>query len=118
MPNLCHLPPLQRDALREMLRSPTHTLVRQGGDFVALGGRATTSGLHQVRLFTKRLVRMLDRAALVDLDDREFPTKATLTSHGKQLAEQLRAKCAHPGCHQTDGKPCAYRQCPNRAGAE
>lgn len=101
-----------------MLRSPTHTLVRRGGDFVALGGRATTSGLHQVRLFTKRLVKMLDRAALVDLDDREFPTKATLTPRGLALAARLTIKCAHPGCTQTDGKPCAYAQCPNRTGAE
>ena len=22
--------------------------------------------------------------------------------------------CPHPGCTQTDGKPCAYPECPNR----
>ena len=114
MAHPAHLPPLQRDALSEMLRSPTHTLVRQGGDFVALSGRSPKSGAQQVRLFTKRLVKMLDRAALVDLDDREFPTRATLTRHGLHVAQQLRGKCAHPGCTQTDGLPCAYAQCPNR----
>lgn len=80
-----HLPPLQRDALREMLRSPSHSLVREGGNFVAHHQRAATSGTQQVRVFTKRLVRMLDRAALVDLDDADF-----LTRKGLQLAEQIK----------------------------
>ena len=37
--------------------------------------------------FTLRLVRMLDRDYLADLDDQQFPTRATLTKVGLQLAD-------------------------------
>lgn len=27
-------------------------------------------------------------------------------------------ECPHPGCTQTDGKPCAYPACPNRGAGQ
>lgn len=84
------LPPLQRDALREMLRSPTHSLVRQGRHYAAQYPRTGGSGPRQGQEFTYRLVRMLDRAYLVDFDEPDFPQRVTLNAHGLQLAQQLR----------------------------
>lgn len=80
------LTPLQRDALREAIHSPTHALVRGPNGFTA-GGARGKSGTG--RLFTLRLVRMLDRDYLADLDDTAFPSRATLTKQGRELAEQL-----------------------------
>lgn len=83
------LTPLQRDALLAMHQAPTHALVRQGRMYGAPGAHRATSGTAQVRLFTKRLVRMLERAALVDFDEPDFPTRVTLSPTGEQLAAQL-----------------------------
>lgn len=125
-----HIPPLQRDALLAMLRAPTGMLVRRGRMFAASGRQPATSGHHQVQEFTRRLVLMLDREGLVHLDDDQFPAQVTLNAHGKQIAQRLAESrgatgvrtradgagtpCSHRGCTQTDGKPCAYAQCPNR----
>lgn len=83
------LKPLQRQALREMLHSPTHALVRLGGSYIAQHPRESTSGLKQVQSFTYRLVRMLERDYLADFDEPEFPTRVTLTALGESLAAQL-----------------------------
>jgi hypothetical protein len=85
-----HLAPLECDALLEALHSPTHTLVRNGRHYMAQAGRGNTSGKHQVRMFTGRLVNMLERDGLVHFDPPQFPERVTLNSHGLILAKQLR----------------------------
>ena len=85
-----HLGPLQRDALREAIASPTRTLVRTCGGFMA-PHKQLTSGAKTAPKFTKRLINMLDRDGLVHIDDPTCPTRATLNAHGVALAEQLRA---------------------------
>lgn len=84
------LTPLQASALREAHAAPTQTLVRQrGAQFIAQHARESTSGIKHVPTFTLRLMRMLDRTWLVEFDDPQFPTRATLTRKGRELAEQL-----------------------------
>lgn len=85
MTTIEQLTPLQRDAIAEAARSRSHALVRRSD-----GWRAETAPNPKARLFTIRLIRMLDRAWLVDLDQPEFPTRATLTAQGLALADQLR----------------------------
>jgi hypothetical protein len=83
------LTPLQASALREAIQSPTHSLVRQGKQYAAQHLRESTSGIKRLPSFTYRLVCMLERAWLVEFDDPQFPTRATLTTKGRALAEQL-----------------------------
>jgi hypothetical protein len=85
------LTPLQCDALAEALRSPTHALVRTASGYIAQHPRESTSGLKRVRLFTGRLLNMLERDNLVDFDQAPWPNRATRTKLGLALAEQLRA---------------------------
>jgi hypothetical protein len=89
MQTLRDIPPLQRDALCEAIQSPTHALVRGALGFSAAPARNLRNSTGTVRVFSLRLMRMLDRAYLVDLDEPAFPTRATLTSKGRELAEQL-----------------------------
>lgn len=84
-----NLTPLERDALREAYRSPTRTLVRFGKFYAAQHQRKPTSGQREVQMFTGRLVNMLDRDGLVDLDPPQFPERVTLNAHGLAMAEQL-----------------------------
>jgi hypothetical protein len=86
-----HLTPLERDALIEGLRSPTHTLVRAGRHYMAQGDGSSTSGARTVRQFTPRLVNMLERDGLVHFEPSQFPERVILNTHGLRLAEQLRA---------------------------
>lgn len=88
------LTPLQASALRAAIHSPTHALVRQGRQYAAQHPRESTSGIKRVPTFTYRLVAMLDRLWLVEFDEPQFPTRATLTAKGKALAEQLLASDA------------------------
>jgi len=87
------LKPLQRQALFAALLSPTHSFQRMRAGFVPSGvANAThTSGTQQLPVFTLRLMRMLDRDCLVDFDDSNFPSSATLTKLGLALAEQLQS---------------------------
>lgn len=89
MQTLRDIPPLQRAALRDAFHSPTQSLVRSAGGFSAAPARGQRSTTTTVRCFTLRLVRMLDRAYLVDLDQPDFPTRATLTAKGRKLAALL-----------------------------
>lgn len=82
---------LQRLAVAEAFRSPSHSLVRVGASFTALNQREARSGVKDRPAFTLRLVRMLDRAYLVELDDDSFPGRATLTSKGVRIGEELAA---------------------------
>lgn len=83
------LTPLQATALREALRSPTRSLVRTGRHYSAPHAQPNSSGVQQVPSFTYRLVAMLERLWLVEFDEPQFPTRATLTRKGAELAEQL-----------------------------
>jgi hypothetical protein len=83
------LTPLQASALREAHHSPTHALVRQGKQYSAQHPRESTSGIKRVPTFTYRLVAMLERLWLLEFDEPQFPTRATLTRKGIALAEQL-----------------------------
>jgi hypothetical protein len=56
---------------------------------MAKHGRVSTSGIKRVRLFTPRLLNMLERAYLVEFDQPQWPNTATLTRVGVSLAEQL-----------------------------
>ena len=85
------LTPLQASALREAIQSPTHALVRHGRQYAAQHPRQRTSGIQPIPSFTYRLVAMLERLWLVEFDEPQFPSRATLTAKGKALAEQLLA---------------------------
>jgi hypothetical protein len=74
------LKPLQRQALLSAAESPTFIRGR-GGFAVPRNGSPT---------FTLRLMRMLERDYLVEFDDPQFPSTATLTKPGQALATQLR----------------------------
>lgn len=84
-----NLTPLERDALREAYRSPTHTLVRLGRHYVAQHPRESKSGVQKMRMFTGRVMNRLDRGALVDFDPPNFPERVVLSKHGMAVAEQL-----------------------------
>lgn len=81
---------LQRDALREAIQSPTHSLVRTGNGFIAPHKRGDNAA--NIPKFTRRLINKLDRDGLVHIDDRDCPSEVTLNAHGIALAEQLRAE--------------------------
>lgn len=85
---------LQRDALREAIQSPTHSLVRTGDGFIAPHKRATAATAPK---FTRRLINKLDRDGLVHIDDRDCPSEVTLNAHGIALAEQLRGEQSKGG---------------------
>jgi hypothetical protein len=83
------LTPLQASALREALRSPTRSLVRNGRHYSAPHPQPNSSGVQKTPAFTYRLVAMLERLWLVEFDEPQFPTRASLTRKGIELAEQL-----------------------------
>lgn len=94
-----HIPPKERDALLAALQSPTHTLRRMRGGYVALGADVRTSGRATAHVVTRRMALRLEREGLVDFDDPEFPTVITLNAHGVALATQLRdAARTRQGC--------------------
>lgn len=84
-----HLTPLERDALREAYRSPTHSLVRVGRHYIAQHQRESKSGVQKVRLFTLRVMNRLDVRALVDFEPQQFPQRVVLSKRGVAVAEQL-----------------------------
>ncbi len=92
MTTTAHITPLQRQALLAALQSPTHTLRRMRGGYVALGADVTTSGPATAHAFTGRMMNMLYRDNLVDFDQPTFPDRVTLNAHGREIAEQLRTR--------------------------
>lgn len=88
---LTHLTPLKRDALLQAYGSPTRSLVRACGGYMAQGGPLHCSGVKHIRLFTRRLLNMLEYDGLVAFDKPQWPNTATLTPTGIALAEQLHA---------------------------
>jgi hypothetical protein len=86
--NTDYVTPLQREALREALAAPTHSLVRTPDGFMAAHRRANAESAPK---FTRRLINNLDHDGLVHVDDPDCPSEVTLNTHGLKLAEQLRA---------------------------
>ncbi len=85
------LQPKMRAALVAAYRTPSHTLRRGCGGFVAMGTPIRTSGPILFQAFTRRTINRLDAAGLVQLDQPEFPSTVTLTSEGMRVATQLEA---------------------------
>lgn len=78
------LKPKERDALLTAYGAADKALRRTRGGFVC-----TTK---PTRVFTRRVINWLDERALIDFDDRMFPTTATLSRLGVQHAEALIAQ--------------------------
>lgn len=86
-----HLQPMMRAALLAAYGTPTRTLKRGPGGYVAFGNTIRKSGPVQYQAFTRRTVNRLDEAGLVTLDDPAFPTTVALNARGVAEAEQLLA---------------------------
>lgn len=86
-----HIPPQQREALLAALQSPTHTLRRMRGGYVALGANVRTSGQATVHQVSRRMALRLEREGLVEFDHPVYPDRITLNADGLALAQQLRA---------------------------
>lgn len=87
------MPELQskmRDALLAAIATPSHTLQRGCGGYIALGASTVKhSGPKLFQAFTRRTVNRLLDAGLVTFDEPEFPTRITLTDAGVRSAQQL-----------------------------
>lgn len=84
-----HLQPMMRAALLAAYATPSRTLKRGPGGYVAFGSTIRKSGTVQCEAFTRRTVNRLDDAGLVTLDDPQFPTTVALNARGVAEAEQL-----------------------------
>lgn len=84
-----YVPPQQREALLAALQSPTHTLRRMRGGYVALGADVRTSGAATAHAVSRRMALRLEREGLADFDDPACPTVITLNAEGLALARQL-----------------------------
>lgn len=84
--------PTLRAALLAALDTPTRTLRRGPGGFIALGETIKTSAPRTVQAFTKRAVNQLEREGLVRFDEPDFPSAVTLTAAGVAAAERLKSR--------------------------
>jgi len=75
------LKPLERAALITASGAADHALKRTRGGF--------HSPKKPTAVFTRRVMNWLYERALVDYDDPQFPTKATLTARGQEQARAL-----------------------------
>ena len=87
-----HLPPMMRAALVAAYNTPTRTLRRGPGGYIAFGAPIRQSGPATCQAFTRRTVNRLDEAGLVQLDDPMFPNTVALSERGVAEAEQLMAE--------------------------
>lgn len=83
--------PTVRAALLAALDTPTHTLRRGCGGFVAIGAPIRQSAPRMMQTFTRRVVNWLERDGLAEFDDLEFPSNVTLTADGIAAAQELKA---------------------------
>lgn len=83
-----HLQPVQRVALRAALSTPTHSLVRTRGGYIA-PGNVRTSGAHRAQVVTTRCANWLHRDGLVAFEPSTCPDRITLTTEGLRLAREL-----------------------------
>lgn len=88
------LQPKMRDALLAAFRTPSHTLRRGCGGFIAFDDRTRTSGTAMHQEFTRRTVNRLEDAGLVEFDEPTFPNRITLTDEGKAAAKEIIASNA------------------------
>lgn len=86
-----HLQPMMRAALLAAYNTPTRSLRRGPGGYIAISGTIRTSGPVQYQAYTRRTVNRLDEAGLVMFDDPRFPTTVVLNARGMAEAEQLLA---------------------------
>lgn len=84
-----HLQPMMRAALVAAYNTPSRTLKRGPGGYIAYDSTIRKSGPVQYQAFTRRTINRLDEAGLVTLDEPEFPTTITLNARGIAAAEQL-----------------------------
>lgn len=92
MPNATTYTPTVRAALLAALESPTHSLKRAPGGFVALGTPITSSAPKMFQAFTRRAINWLEREGLAEFDEPDFPRSVTLTDAGLEAAQQIRAE--------------------------
>jgi hypothetical protein len=78
------LKPLERAALITASGATGYALRRTRGGFY--------SPKQPAAIFTRRVVNWLYERAMIDYDDPQFPTKATLTRRGREQAEALIAQ--------------------------
>lgn len=84
--------PMMRAALLAAYNTPTRTLRRGPGGFIAFSEKPRTSGPVMAQSFTRRTINRLDNAGLVTLDDPMFPTTVELNERGVAEAERLVAE--------------------------
>lgn len=92
--------PTVRAALLAALETPSHSLRRGPGGYVAFGRSIRTSGPASCEAFTRRVVNWLERDGLAEFDDPMYPTTVTLTNAGvseaQRIKDQGRARVARP----------------------
>ena len=102
-----HKHELQSVAIRAMPKPPPANL--DGVLAVAYGlGDPTTPAdhYHYAQALMRVALWIAERARA------ERATEALVRAH-----QMTAFDCAHPGCTQTDGQPCAFAECPNKAVA-
>lgn len=85
------LQPVAQRALLAAFAAQGLTLRRTRGGYAGLPAQITTSTTHTVEVFTRRAINWLDNAALITLDDPDFPSTVTLNTRGVAMAQQLLA---------------------------
>lgn len=83
--------PAVRDALLAALCTPSHTLKRGCGGFVAFDGPVKRSGPTTYQAVTLRTINRMREDGLVKFDEPEFPRVITLTDAGIAAARELQA---------------------------
>lgn len=83
--------PTVRAALLAALDTPTHSLRRGCGGFIATGAPIRQSAPRMMPAFTRRVVNWLERDGLAEFDDPDFPSNVTLTADGIAAAQELKA---------------------------
>lgn len=83
--------PTVRAALLAALDTPTHSLRRGCGGFIATGAPIRQSVPRTMPVFTRRVVNWLERDGLAEFDDPNSPSNVTLTADGLAAAQELKA---------------------------
>jgi len=86
--------PVISSALLAALDTPTHSLRRGPGGFIAVGQPIKKSGPVPYQAFTRRAIKFLEREGLAEFDVPEFPSVVTLTEAGVAAARELKAAMA------------------------
>src|SRR5690242_13237892 len=83
--------PMVRAVLLAALETPTHTLQRAPGGFIALEQPIIRSAPKPFQAFTRRAINMVEREGLAEFDQPEFPSAVKLTDAGLVAARQIKA---------------------------